>query len=253
MRLRIKREKNLYNKGAVDRSILNKLFEHANNCLSWRNQGELIRKYMVSANDKTVLEIGSTSWAGTIDFKEINPKKLICINISEKELQNGIKEARRLGHYDKIDFKIMDAHNLCLADNSIDVIFGIAILHHLEFEQAINGFYRVLKRGGIAIFAEPLGLNPFGILIRFLTPNARTPDEHPLGLAELRLLRKYFETKNRYFQLFAVPAGLISRLLFKDPVNPLTRIADKIDLFVEKRLPLARPFFRYVTIYCKKM
>ena len=88
LRLRIKREKNLYNKGAVDRSILNKLFEHANNCLSWRNQGELIRKYMVSANDKTVLEIGSTSWAGTIDFKEINPKKLICINISEKELQN---------------------------------------------------------------------------------------------------------------------------------------------------------------------
>lgn len=187
-----------------------------------------------------------------IDFKEICPKKLICVNISEKELEKGVEKAKELGHYDKIDFKIMDAHKLDLPDNSIDVAYGRGILHHLDFERAIKELHRVLRPGGIATFCEPLWLNPVAMLIRFLTPEARTPDEQPLGLSELRVLRKYFCVKNRYFQLFAVPAAFVSGFLFKNPITPVTMIADKIDFFVEKFMPFARPFFRVVIIYGEK-
>ncbi len=251
LELRVQREQAAYEKG-LDRAVFNKFLKHLTKCLSWQKLIKLQKEYLTAANDKVVLEIGTSFWTIVIDFKEICPEKLICINISQNELEKGIKKAKELGHYDKIDFNVMDAHNLDLPDNSVDVVYGQGILHHLEFEQAVKEINRVLKRGGFAMFCEPLRLNPIGMLIRFLTPNARTPDERPLGLSELRLLRKYFCIKNRYFQLFAFPASVMSGFLFKNPINPVTMIADKIDFFIEKFMPFARPFFRVVIIYGEK-
>ena len=69
----------------------------------------------------------------------------------------------------------MDAHHLDFPDESFDLVFGRAILHHLDFETAIKEVKRVLKRGGHAAFAEPLGDSPFAKLFRLLTPRAYTP------------------------------------------------------------------------------
>lgn len=251
LELRVQREQATYEKG-LDRAVFNKFLKHLTKCLSWQKAIEFQKKLLAVANDKVVLEIGANSWAILINLNKTCPKQLICTNISEKELEKGIKKAKELGHYDKIDFRIMDAHNLALPDNSVDIVYGRAILHHLEFEQGIKEIKRVLKPGGFITFSEPLRPNPIAMLIRFFTPNARTPDERPLGFAELRLLRKNFHTKNRYFQLFAFPASVVSGFLFKNPINPLTMVADKIDFFIEKFLPFVRPFFRVVIIHGEK-
>ncbi len=251
LKSRAKHEKQTYNKG-LDRTRFDSFFEHANKCVSMQKLGELLKRYMTVANNKIVLEIGSTAWTGLIDFKKVCPEKLTCINISEKELEKGIKRAKDLGCYDNIEFKIMDAHDLDFPDNSVDVIYGSGVLHHLAFEQAIKGFHRVLKSKGTAIFVEPLRCNPFAKLLRLLTPNTRTLDERPLGLSEIRFLARYFDTKNTYFQLFAVPSGVISRFFCQNPVNIITLVADKIDFFIERFLPFIRPFFRYIVIYCQK-
>ena len=98
------------------------------------------------------------------------------------------------------------------------------------------------------LFMEPLGINPVAKLIRKLTPEARTPDERPVSSADMRLFRKHFQMHFDYFQLFYVPAGLISRYVFGSPDNALLKCADALDSFLS-RLPFVRSLFRLVLLH----
>ena len=54
---------------------------------------------------------------------------------------------------------------------------------------------------------EPLAYNPAINLYRRLTPHLRTPDEHPLRLADLELAKTYFgAVEVRYFALTTLAA-----------------------------------------------
>lgn len=186
--------------------------------------------------DKSILELGSTSWKDFIDFEHFAPAQLTCINISERELEKGIALAKKkhTDRYCKHDFKIADAHNMDFLDNAFDIVFGTGILHHLNFETAVKEIQRVLKPGGEIVFVEPLARNPIGKFVRKRTPEARTPDEKPLDLEEFAILKNHFKLDNSYFQLFYVPAGVLSKHIFKAAKNPLMHMADRLDVMIEK-------------------
>ncbi len=130
----------------------------------------------------------------------------------------------------------MDAHHLEFPDNTFDIVFGTGILHHLDFETALREIFRVLKKDGEMVFLEPLGRNPVGKLVRRLTPDARTRDEKPLDKQHFRILERYFDMENSYYQLFYVPAGVLSKHIFSSPYNPLTKAADHLDMWLERSL-----------------
>jgi SAM-dependent methyltransferase len=106
-------------------------------------------------------------------------------------------------------FSVMDAMNMSFPDESFDLVFGSGIIHHLDIEKSVSEVHRVLRPGGQAIFWEPLGLNPIINLYRLLTPEARTPDEHPLLPPDFRRMRRVFTTVHVKFfgftTLVAVP------------------------------------------------
>src|SRR5690606_14474846 len=133
----------------------------------------------------------------------LKPQSLTCINISERELSANIPAAQKLGIH--IDFRLMDAHKLEFPDQTFDLVYGLAILHHLNFEQAVREIWRVLKPGGRILFLEPLRLNPVAQIVRLLTPKARTVDERPLGLDELKIVKRYFHVEHHYSELTHVP------------------------------------------------
>jgi ubiquinone/menaquinone biosynthesis C-methylase UbiE len=248
---RLKKEKELYNQG-IDRSSLASILSHVSSGPGNIRLFEEIKKLLQTSKGRDVLEIGSSLWASWIDFANYPPKSLTCINISEKELQKGIKASIQRGLQDKIYFKIMDAHHLEFPDNSFDVIYGGSILHHLDLEIALKEFLRVLKPGGEVVFFEPLGINPFGNLIRVFTPKARTPDEKPFDFKDLKLIKGLFgECHFYYYQLLYIVAGVISRFVFKSPNNFLTRCSDKADCLLE-RIPLLNYMSRIIVINCKK-
>ncbi len=88
-----------------------------------------------------------------------------------------------------------DAERLPFADASFDAIWGNAILHHLDLEQAGRELRRVLRPGGVAVFSEPWGENPLLQWARRRLPyprKGRTPDETPLKRHGVDLLRQYF-------------------------------------------------------------
>jgi SAM-dependent methyltransferase len=196
------------------------------------------------------LEIGSMSWRWWIEPFGIKPRSLTCINISEADLQKGIDAATT--SKTKPDFRLMDAHKLDFPDNSLDVVYGVGILHHLDYERALLEILRVLKPGGTMIFREPLALNPIAMMVRRLTPHARTVDEQPLRLKELAYCKTLFDCSLYYEQLFSVPAGVISGLIQSKPGNWLTKTAFVADEAVLKLAPWMGPLYRMVLMAGRK-
>ena len=146
----------------------------------------------------------------------------------------------------------MDAHQLDFPAGHFDLVFGAGILHHLDLDVALRELHRVLRPSGLFVFSEPLDNNPVGWLVRWLTPRARTEDETPFRFEHIASIRRWFDCELHFEQLLSVPVGLVSRALFKEPDNGLTRFAYSVDEFVQLRLPAAGPYFRKVTMVGRK-
>lgn len=127
----------------------------------------------------------------------------------------------------------MDAENMVFKNDSFDVVFGRAILHHLDINKAGREIARVLRPGGRAIFIEPLGNNPLISLYRHFTPSDRTKDEHPLKFHDFLIIKRYFkEVHEKNFFLFSLIA-IVFRKYFKKSFRSLL----KLDDFIFKAIP----------------
>jgi ubiquinone/menaquinone biosynthesis C-methylase UbiE len=78
-----------------------------------------------------------------------------CTDVSPGMLDQLATSAERL-HVD-VETVVCDAESLPFENNSFDVVFGHAVLHHIpDLERAFSEFRRVLKPGGLVAFCgEP--------------------------------------------------------------------------------------------------
>lgn len=179
---------------------------------------------------RRLLEIGSGAGANAVELCR-NGATVTGIDLSDVAVDLARDRAGAEG-ISSVSFAAMDAEHMTFADDSFDVICGGAILHHLRLEAAFPELSRVMAPGGRGIFLEPLGYNPFINLYRKLTPQFRTPDEHPLLERDLSLARDYFGTVSvQYFYLTTLlvlplaraglgrgliaPANVVDRVLFR--------------------------------------
>jgi SAM-dependent methyltransferase len=222
---RAQRERERYNEG-LQRGTYDRLLNPAK---TWfmearrKQVAEVFGRY----DDPRVLEIGSNTWVNWIERNNITLDRLTCINISERELDTGRKRAA--DSRTKPEFILMDAQRLAFPDNHFDIVFGSAILHHIDMRLALPEIARVLKPGGSLVFAEPMDMNPIGRIVRLLTPKARTADERPFRLHDLRLILEHFDCKFRFEGFISVPVGVVSAMLRLPPRNPVTRAAFALD------------------------
>lgn len=130
------------------------------------------------------------------------------IDISEMRIARA-KSIINKKNINNIEVHVMDAMDTDFEDHMFDVIYGTAILHHLDLSKSLRELNRILKTDGNAIFMEPLGTNFLINLYRKLTPKARTFDEQPFRKADIDIILSYFPNSQfRYFSfltLFAVP------------------------------------------------
>lgn len=244
---RVAREAEIYDANGLQRGNLEAVMEYTQLGPARRRRDDLIRRVHTQHVHNRVLEIGSQAWEAHFIKWGLHPTQLTCINISERELDMGRATAQTLNV--PVDFQLMDAHDLQFDDATFDFVFGVAILHHLNFEKAIQEISRVTKPGGDILFIEPLLLNPVARVVRALTPKARTPDEKPLAREELRLLDRYFRPKHVYTDLFAFPAALLSRVARAAPDNWLTRSADGLDKAMSEAIPFVGAYYRTISVY----
>jgi SAM-dependent methyltransferase len=246
---RVERERERYEEGLKRGGYQDILVSHAG-FLHGENRKRIARQALAGRKLEKVLEIGRIVWDQWLESNDIIPDETCCINISERELQQGIVRSQQTRIKPK--FLIMDAHKLEFPDAHFDLVCGSGILHHLDLKIALPEIARVLRPDGIFLFSEPLDNNPVGHLVRRLTPEARTPDEEPFRFHQLELVRQHFDCEFHFEQLLSVPLGLVSRFVFKKPDNALTRLAFRADDAISSRLPRLGPYFRKVTIVGKQ-
>ena len=151
-----------------------------------------------NCKDKIVLDYGCGIGNTAEKVFSYKAKSITGIDISEVS----ISKAKDFAKEKKIDvdFKVDNCEESSLNDNSFDVVYGTGILHHLKLEKCLSEIHRILKKNGELIFIEPLGTNPIINIYRKLTPNSRSPDEHPLVKSDLVFLKKkYDEVKIKYY------------------------------------------------------
>jgi SAM-dependent methyltransferase len=240
---RAAREREAYNEGLKRRGY-NDLFSHSHHYADLRMRERAQAALAAKAGGK-VLELGSKSWALWIDPKAA-PGELHCVNVSERELDEGRELVA--GSSLRPIFHLMDAHKLDFPDHSFDAVFGAGILHHLNLESALKEIVRVVKPDGLVVFGEPMDLNPVGWAVRKMTPRARTSDERPFRVKDLRAIRQALDADFLYEQLFSVPVGVLSRAMLPKPDNIMMRATMRVDDLILKAMPFIGPLYRVVLI-----
>jgi len=136
---------------------------------------------------KTVLDFGCGAGKSSVLLARRNAK-VIAMDISEPIMQVARERLVKNDIFNSVSFINASAHNIPLADESVDLVFGIAILHHLHLQLVSREVFRILKKGGRAIFQEPVRNSKVIKLLRGLIPYQAedvSPFERPLTDEEL--------------------------------------------------------------------
>lgn len=237
-KINLKSEKDYENKKVLDADIRKSQDKFYWSChQNIKKHEEKIYKVI---NNKSVLEIGCSS--GNAAKKYINySNSFIGIDISDK----AIEYAKSLD-LKKANFICLDAHQLPFKDSSIECIIVSSLLHHLDLNIILKEIHRVLKTNGILIFREPLGINPFFELYRYLTPKARTIDEKPFKINDIKIMRKYFYLKEVEWYGFLSILSAFTKIKF---LRNILGFSDKILSFT----PLKYLFWQVSGLGLKKV
>jgi SAM-dependent methyltransferase len=153
---------------------------------------------------KTILDYGCGMGENSVMISSHGGNS-IGIDISPDLIALAEKRIEQHNFSDKAKFKVGSAHELPIENESIDVVFGMAILHHLDLELSSKEVFRVLKKGGKAIFLEPVRNSKLIWFIRNLIPYQQpdvSPFERPLTDSELKNFAKDFTSfHSRAFSL----------------------------------------------------
>jgi ubiquinone/menaquinone biosynthesis C-methylase UbiE len=162
---------------------------------------------------KAVLDLGCGSGENTVllarrgaDVQALDISDSLVDLAKKRLVVNGVREG--------VTFHVGSAHALPFPDCSIDVVFGMAILHHLDLELTSREVWRVLRPGGYAIFKEPMRNSRLLAFLRRLVPWQHpdvSPFERPLRDDELRRFARDF---SRYQErAFALPYVSVAEVL----------------------------------------
>lgn len=173
--------------------------------------------------------------------------EVIAFDLSAGYVHEAVARADANGVH--IQGLLADGARLPLADASLDAIWGVAILHHLNIKEAACEIQRVLKPEGVAVFCEPWGGNPLLRWARRRLPypgKERTPDEVPLLPADLKLIQNVFpDCVIEHVQLL----GMIRRAWRG---FPMLAMLDRWDRSLLHRWPSIGLWSRYVVVEMKQ-
>lgn len=142
---------------------------------------------------KKILDLGC-GLGETSVFFALQNTKVIASDISPGMLASVQKLAKKYGVHPKIKLLEAPAEKIPLDNESVDLVFGGNVLHHVDIHKTSKEVRRVLKKGGKAVFIEPLGYNPVIRVYRHLAGDVRTKMERPFTFKDIHVLGKNFRS-----------------------------------------------------------
>lgn len=215
-----------------------------------------IAKQNFRATDQKLLDFGCGKGEYSLLFAKIGYEVFgfdLC--------PNNIAIAERLaGKYDLVDrthFQVSVAEQLNYPADYFDMIVGTDILHHVEISQALRECSRVLKKGGLAVFHEPVRVPVFDTLRessfgKWLVPKEAslehhiTEDERKLTADDLKFIESLgLDSSIQHFLL-------LSRLDRFVRISERLSLLEKADFHLFKVFPFLKPFGGIVIIVLGK-
>ena len=157
---------------------------------------------------KTVLDLGCGSGESVVPLIR-RGAHVIAMDISAELV--GIAQRRLVASGMTATFKVGSAYETGLDDGSIDVIFCMSLIHHLDIAKVRNEMLRVLAPDGYIILKEPIRFSKSYAAVRNLLPAHHDISgfEHPLTRDELVTMMEPFNLEGlRYFRLPIVPMAI---------------------------------------------
>ena len=152
--------------------------------------------------DKKLLDLGCGAGETSVYLALVGAEVYAC-DVAEEFL--GVAQALADKFNVKVNFQQAEASRLPYPNGFFDFVFGNGVLHHVELIPTAKEISRVLKKGGKAVFIEPLPYNPAINIYRQMAKELRTEDEKPLTFRQIQSLGAYFSSlKHKEFWLFSL-------------------------------------------------
>ena len=119
-----------------------------------------LAKKHFKTEDQKLLDFGCGPGEFSLLYSKIG-YEVSGFDLSENNISIARERAKKYQFSDRTHFSIGIAEELDYPSESFDVIVGIDVLHHVDICRAIPECARVLKKGGIAIFHEPIQVPAF--------------------------------------------------------------------------------------------
>ena len=205
-----------------------------------------------SVQGKRILDYGCGSgWLGVNLTKR--GAHVEGFDISGKLIEVATLRARINGVSHACNFRKMTGEELEYPDQYFDLVAGISILHHVELPQSMYHLQRVMRKGAVGVFIEPLGENPILNWARDKVFNVHhglkkdKSTERPLTYGDIHTIgRSFAEYHCREFQFLSMVRRFIG-----DGLTEAMRL-QKLDDRLLERLPGLRRLCRLVVIELHK-
>lgn len=203
-----------------------------------------VAEFLGDLTDRRVLEYGCGLGEISVLLAR-SGARVSTFDISEMSVAVAQRRAEINGCADRIEFTVAAGEDIPYPDESFDIAFGKAILHHLDVAQGARHLARVVKPGGKAAFVEPMGMNPILNLVRDHVPypNKNPPGgDKPVNYDEIRAWGEGFAELS--FEEIQLLSMLERGLGFGKKLPALRRLDGRL----LGRFPSLRRYCRYVVM-----
>jgi SAM-dependent methyltransferase len=178
-----------------------------------------------NVTDKVVLDLGCGSGEEVVLLRQ-RGAHVIGLDISPHLIAVAKERVRK--YEVEADLRVASAYETQLPDNSIDVVFCMSLLHHLDLERVKAEICRILRPEGLLVFKEPIRFSWLMRQLRRLFPTKEedvSEFEYPLSSRQVKRLTAGFQVlASRSFRSPFVP--LLTSIINKETVQKRIRVFD---------------------------
>jgi len=217
---------------------------------------EEVSHHFPSLQGKYVCEFGC-GYGVTSAWFALRGARVFSFDVAETNVAIARRAAKVNNVEDLMTVEVMQAEAVALPSNTFDLVFGNAVLHHLDIKISGREIFRLLKPGGIAIFREPLGENRFLERIRQSTwrssHHRHTEDERSFRYVDVDVLRSVFpHLEFRESELLSVLGALLREFKVSPRISPrrekLINQIRQVDRRMLSKFPFLRPMASYSVV-----
>jgi len=210
-------------------------------------------EYLHGNTGELVLDMGCGEGKETLELAS-RGLHVVSTDLSRTQLSRARELVRRKVPDGTVYFVQANAEELPFAGEGFRIIYGKAILHHLDLDISFREVNRLLEPNGRATFAEPMAQHPLFWLARRLTPKLRTQDERPVILSELERFSNRFRFQELEVHFLFAPCAYLFRIIPKGErvFRKMHSFLSKLDTGLFRNFRAVRRFAWYGVIRVQK-